>query len=69
VIGARHAVGAQQRTAIDLKADHRNCPLRNRKPESRVAVKLKSVSVHAGQKELSLDRMRSCVLVFPMRIV
>ena len=23
VIGARHAVGAQQRTAIDLKADHR----------------------------------------------
>ena len=27
VIGARHAVGAQQRTALDLEADHRKLPV------------------------------------------
>ena len=31
VIGARHAVGAQQRTAIDLEADHRELPVQESK--------------------------------------
>src|SRR5665213_2422424 len=31
VIGARHAVGAQQRTAIDLEADHRELPVKESK--------------------------------------
>jgi len=32
VIGARHAVGPQQRTAIDLEADHRELPVLESKP-------------------------------------
>src|SRR4029079_16874514 len=35
VIGARHAVGAQQRTAVDLEADHRELPVLE--PEAGIA--------------------------------
>ena len=65
VIGARHAVGAQQRPALDLEADHRELAVLE--AEAGIAgggeAEKRIGPVPDGKNFLS-DRMRSCVLVF-----